>query len=487
MDFRDFERGAKVSKQELRRRETSLRVDLINAQFDLRRAGFSVLVLILGDDLAACQDSIDLLHEWMDARGIDTEVFLERTPEEQAFPAYWRYWRVLPAHGRIGLFSGAWAYDALAERILDGGGEAGLERAAAHARAFEQALTDSGTLLVKLWLHAPKKKLKRRVKELSKSDRWRVAERERWMLEHYDELVEHGQRYLAATDAPHAPWTVVESSDDEYRDLTVAETILARLSERLGRQALPAPAAEPAGEPVAAALAGVDLGAVLEREAYRERKAAGQARLAELSIAAREAGVATVLVFQGWDAAGKGGVIRRLTQAMAARDYRVHSFAAPTDEERAHHYLWRFWRRLPRAGRFGIFDRSWYGRVLVERVEGFATEPQWRRAYGEIVDFERHLLEAGTLLLKFWLHIDPDEQLRRFEQRERTPYKKYKVTAEDYRNRERWPEYEQAADEMVARTSTCEAPWTLVPANDKRHARIAVLERVCDALERRLD
>ncbi|MEM7307171.1 MAG: polyphosphate:AMP phosphotransferase [Planctomycetota bacterium] len=486
--FESAERGARLSKEELRDREPELRVDLLNAQFDLREADFSVVLLIAGDDLAGCQDALDFLHEWMDARLIDTESFLERTPEERAFPAHWRYWSALPAHGRIGLFSGAWVFDALAERLLDGGDGDALDRATEHARAFEQALAADGTLLLKVWMHAPKKELKRRLKRVEKRRQWRVAERERGVVERYDELVEAATRYIARTDAPHAPWLVVESTDREHRDLTLAEAVRDALTGRLRQGAAPEPAVPPAAEvarePV---LPRVDLGARLERDEYKARLDAAQDRLAELSIAASEAELATVLVFEGWDAAGKGGAIRRLTRAMAARDYRVHSFAAPTEEERAHHYLWRFWRRLPRAGRIGFFDRSWYGRVLVERVEGFATEAQWRRGYDEIADFERHLVEHGVLVRKFWLHIDPDEQLRRFEARENTPYKKYKITAEDYRNRERWDDYARAVEDMVARTHTPDAPWLVVPANDKPYARVAVIEEVCGSLAAALE
>jgi polyphosphate kinase 2 (PPK2 family) len=193
------------------------------------------------------------------------------------------------------------------------------------------------------------------------------------------------------------------------------------------------------------------------------------------------------MAFEGWDAAGKGGAIRRITKALDARRYQTISVAAPTDEEKARHYLWRFWRRLPRAGHVTIFDRTWYGRVLVERVEGFASEDEWQRAYGEINDFEELLCERGIVLFKFWLHIDKDEQLRRFEQREQTPYKQYKITEEDYRNREKWPQYEVAVDEMVRRTSTRRAPWTLVESNDKRYARCKVLETVADRLQEALE
>ena len=235
--------------------------------------------------------------------------------------------------------------------------------------------------------------------------------------------------------------------------------------------------------PTKSALEEVDLSAKLSKEEYRERMDELQPRLRKLALAARKKGRSSILAFEGWDAAGKGGAIRRLTEAMDARDYKVVPIAAPTEEERRHHYLWRFWKPYPRAGRMLIFDRSWYGRVLVERVEHFASEAEWTRAYGEIRDFEEMLMENGTPLCKFWLHIDSDEQMRRFQDREKTGYKKYKITDDDYRNREKRDEYVTAVDEMVDRTNTRAAPWHMVPANDKRAARIQVLETVCETLE----
>ena len=190
-----------------------------------------------------------------------------------------------------------------------------------------------------------------------------------------------------------------------------------------------------------------------------------------------------ILALEGWDAAGKGGAIRRVTHALDARMYRVIPIAAPTDEERAHHYLWRFWRHLPRLGRITIYDRTWYGRVLVERAEGFASEAEWMRAYKEINEFEEQLTEHGIVLVKYWLHISADEQLERFKERETAPWKQYKITPEDYRNREKMNLYEQAASDMIARTSTEFSPWTLVEANDKRYARIKVLRTLCDRLD----
>ncbi len=222
-------------------------------------------------------------------------------------------------------------------------------------------------------------------------------------------------------------------------------------------------------------------------EAYEKKLRRYQETLARLTRKSGKHGLSAVLAFEGWDAAGKGGVIRRLTKPLDSARYRVIPIAAPTEEERAHHYLWRFWRRLPRAGHWTIFDRSWYGRVLVERLEGFATEEEWRRAYAEINEFEEMLVRRGVLLLKFWIHISPEEQLRRFKAREKVPFKKYKITAEDYRNRDRWNAYELAADEMIQRTSGSYARWNLVSGNDKRWARIQVLKTTCRELRAALD
>ncbi len=211
-----------------------------------------------------------------------------------------------------------------------------------------------------------------------------------------------------------------------------------------------------------------------------------QQEINELSWEAYKQRRSVVLVFEGVDAGGKGGAIRRITSAVDARLYRTMSVAAPTDEEKAHHYLWRFWRHVPRAGHMIIYDRSWYGRVLVERVEGFASEADWRRAYSEINEFEEQLVENGAILLKFWLQVSDEEQLRRFQDREDTPYKRYKITDEDWRNREKGPEYKSAVNEMVARTSTEHAPWTLVEGDDKPYARVKVLTTVCDAMRKAL-
>jgi polyphosphate:AMP phosphotransferase len=362
-----------------------------------------------------------------------------------------------------------------------------------------------GALLIKLWFHTSRKEYKARLKQLGKKERkaWQLREEDLIILEHYDEIFDFAEETLEETSTGQAPWHVIESADRNYSSLRAADIILDGIMSRLATAraghsvtaTVPATVAAPANTPAAttasdahtrSVLDTVDLSAGYEDGGYGKALAEAQSELRELSMAAHEQNISSVLAFEGWDAAGKGGTIRRLCAALDIRDYRVTSIAAPTEEERAHHYLWRFWQHLPDPGSVAIFDRTWYGRVLVERVEGFAAEHEWRRAYSEIRDFEEQLVEKGIVVCKFWLHISPDEQLRRFKAREQTDYKRYKITDEDYRNREKWPEYEAAIDEMVARTSVKAAPWTLVAANDKRHARVEVIRTYVRALKARL-
>jgi polyphosphate:AMP phosphotransferase len=302
------------------------------------------------------------------------------------------------------------------------------------------------------------------------------------------------ERVIRHTDRGIAPWYLIEASDARYCDLTMGKTLLHAIKTRLSQPVSlePAPSNGPDLPQVQSAqitvLDHLDLTLSLEREHYRRELKRLQAEINELAWQAYKEKRSIVLVFEGVDAGGKGGAISRITNAIDARLYRAIPIAAPTDEEKSHHYLWRFWRHIPRAGYITIYDRSWYGRVLVERVEGFASETDWRRAYAEINQFEEQLVEGGGMLFKFWVHISQDEQLRRFQDRESTPYKRYKITDEDWRNREKWPQYKAAVNEMVARTSTESASWTLIEGNDKPYARVKVLRTLCagvkDALER---
>jgi polyphosphate:AMP phosphotransferase len=489
--FEVAEIGQKVSKAEFERRQPALRIGLVNAQYDLRDQDFPVVIVLAGSDRAGCTDVLHGLHEVMDGRYVETVALGRPTEEELERPHFWRYWRRLPRRGQIGAFLGAWPLDVIVDRLSGDIDDVQLEQRIEHIARFEETLADDGALLLKFWLHISKAELRKRLRRAKKDpDRyWQVDDRDRRLYRAFDEAVPIAERMIRGSSTGQAPWQIVESADARFRDLRIADAIHDGITRRL--TAARARAAAPRARRRAprrgrTILETVDLRKTVRKDAYRAKLQQHQAVLSRLSRQARATNVSSILVLEGWDAAGKGGVIRRITAAMNPETYHLVPVAAPTEDERARHYLWRFWRHLPRAGHVTIFDRSWYGRVLVERVEGLARRAEWQRAYSEINDFEAQLCEHGILLLKFWLHIDREEQLRRFRKRQKTPFKKYKITEEDFRNRARWPEYTEAVHEMVGRTSSAHAPWHLVPANSKRWARIEVLETYTRALEQRL-
>lgn len=489
--FETAELGRATSKEEYKKQEPVLRTGVLTVQYELRDSDFPVVLVIAGTDRLGGADLMNLLHEWMDARYLEANVFEAPTDEEMERPRFWRYWRALPAKGRVGIFHREWTTRAIVDRLKGNIDEAGLDERLRHIECFERALVDDGAVVLKFWLHLSEKALARRLEEAKSGsvESWEITREDRLVLRHYPQVQAIAEEVLRRTSAGGALWNVIESADWRYRNVAVAQILIHTLTRRLAeppKLRVPPSGRAREGNPLTV-LDHVDLTKRLEDEAYEKKLDRYWGKLAKLSRKSHRRGLSVVLVFEGWDAAGKGGVIRRLTKPLDAAHYRVVPVAAPTEEERAHHYLWRFWRRLPRAGHWTFFDRSWYGRVLVERLEGFATEEEWHRAYTEINDFEELIVHRGMLLLKFWLHISPEEQLRRFKARAKVPFKKYKITPEDYRNRDRWNAYELAADEMVQRTSTGHARWHLVPGNDKRWARIQVLKTVCRELEAALD
>jgi polyphosphate:AMP phosphotransferase len=488
--FETAELGRSLSKSEYAKKEPALRTELLELQEELREADFPVLILINGVDGAGKGDTVNLLHEWMDPRYLRTYAWSEPTEDERARPAWWRYWQQLPPKGGIGIFFGNWYTKPIVDRVTKKLKKSGFEESLAEIQSFERTLVDDGALIIKLWFHLSKKQQKERFDELKKNKltRWRVTGQDLKNHELYDRYVEVSERALRETSTGQAPWTIIEASDDRWRNIAVGETIAAAVRDRLEKR--PPPRFVPKGPPAAlngrTILDTVDLKRKISDEKYEHDLEVLQGRLNHAFKKLRASGGSAIALFEGWDAAGKGGAIRRITAALDARDYRVIPVAAPTDEEKAHHYLWRFWRHLPGRGRMTIYDRSWYGRVLVERVEGFAREDEWQRAYNEINEFEEQLADNGIVVAKFFLHIDPDEQMRRFKDRENIAFKRYKITKEDYRNREKTPLYVHAVHDMVERTSTEDAPWRLVGANDKRAARLNVLKHLCERIERAL-
>ncbi|MEM7542952.1 MAG: polyphosphate:AMP phosphotransferase [Pseudomonadota bacterium] len=485
--FEAAELGRKVSKREFKAREPELHAALLGAQRRLREADFPVVVIVSGVEGAGKGEVVSIIHQWMDARGIETHAFWDETDEERQRPRFWRFWRAMPPRGRLSVLFGSWYTQPIIDCVMKTISKSRFDRELERIRHFEDMLVDDGALVIKLWFHLSKKSQIKRLEDDAKGKDVKVSPFVKAFSKRYDRFAEISERAIRKTDVSHSPWHIIESENGRYRNLSVGEILLDRITQRLnepppssGRVTTTSPVLHKAGDP--SVLSTVPGDQIVEHKAYREILKQHQRRLWALAWQAHRQRVNVVGVFEGWDAAGKGGAIRRVTQAMDARLYRVISVAAPSDEEKAHHYLWRFWRQVPRAGYQTIYDRSWYGRVLVERVEGFADPIEWQRAYNEINSFEEQLVEHGTVVLKFWLHIDADEQLRRFEERQRDPTKQHKITDEDWRNRERWADYELAVCDMVTRTSSEIAPWTIVAGNDKRYARLQVIEQWCERL-----
>jgi len=481
--FESAELGHVVDKPAYKAEVPRLREALLDAQFDLaEEARRSVVLVLSGADGSGKREMVQTLTEWMDPRHIQTHAMGDPSEEERERPEMWRFWRTLPPRGKIGIFFHSWYSTPVLKRVLGKTRDADLDQSLDDIARFERMLVAEGALLLKFRLHISKKRQKERLQELESNPRtrWRVT-RDEWKLFHlYDDFTTCTKRAIRRTDTPETPWIIVDAADARYRNLTVARVLLDGLR---AARAEPPPAR--AASPIVNSLAdrrllrSLDTTRSLSPERYDRQLEKYQGRLNLLARHRRFRKRSVIAVFEGWDAAGKGGCIRRVIGSLDPRQYQIVPTAAPTDEERAQPYLWRFWRNLPRHGQVTIFDRSWYGRVLVERVEGFCSEADWMRAYGEINDFEQQLIRNGGIVAKFWLNIGKDEQLRRFKEREQTGFKRFKITDEDWRNRNQWDTYEQAVCDMVDRTSTEIAPWTLVEADDKAFARIKVLKTLC--------
>ncbi len=487
--FETAELGAKISREEFDQAAEGLRIELLTLQGKLRDADFPVLVLFAGVDGAGKSENVNLINSWLDPHWIATHAYEDPTQEERERPRFWRYWRDLPKKGQLGLFLSGWYSQPILDRVYRRTGSAEFDYRLDHIANFERTLTDDGALILKFWMHLDKEGQKKRLKELAADplQSWRVGKRDWRNYKRYGKFIEAAEHAIRRTDNGTSRWIIIDGTDERYRSLTMMRALRDALAARLKESARkPRKAAEPKLSGTVSVLQGLDMTQVLADPDYERELKEQQARLALLAQKARARGVSTVALFEGWDAAGKGGAIRRLAAGLDARQWQVVPVAAPTDEERARHYLWRFWRHLPRDGHMLIYDRSWYGRVLVERVEGFAKPAEWKRAYAEINNFEDQLLHHGMALAKFWIHITPEEQYKRFQARDSVAYKKWKLTEEDWRNRAKWGAYEAAVHEMVERTSGMAAPWILVEGNDKNFARVKIIRTLADRLEQRL-
>jgi AMP-polyphosphate phosphotransferase len=485
-------RQGRLSKAQYERRLPALRDELLVAQSQLRAQNKAALALIVtGIPAAGRSESVNELLEWLDPKYVTVHAFDQPDREDKRRPLMWRYWQTLPAQGRMAFYFAGWYSDYMARAFVEPKKVWKHEkRIVERIRQLESMLRADGVRVVKIHLQVDAKTQRERLQRLraDKLTRWRVTDEDRWLSQHHKNVERAAQRCLKATDHAAAPWHIVDGADDEFRLVKVGEILRNELRDASTQQpAVKGKAARAKASAKVQAAFPPQPTAEIPKETYERELAQLQGRLARLARRSSFRKHALVLAFEGMDAAGKGGAIRRLTAALDARQYQVVPVSAPTPEELSYPYLWRFWRHMPRLGDVAIFDRSWYGRVLVERVRGFAAEPDWRRAYDEISEFERQLAERGIIVAKFWLQVSKQEQLRRFQARDTDPLKRYKVDKEDWVNRDHYDAYQVAAAEMIQRTDAEAAPWRVVSADDKQRARLQVLKTVCEEMERRLD
>jgi polyphosphate kinase 2 (PPK2 family) len=511
-----------IDKDAYKQRLRELQERLYGMQQALLEARRPALIVFEGWAGTGKVSTIGLLTRRLDPRTLRVHPVTPPRTYETMYPWLYRFWLKVPSYGQVAIFDRSWYRQLLAERTRGDMTASEWRDRCEDIGSFERQLADDGAVILKFWLHISKQEQARRFRKLE-SDRltaWQVTDEDRWQHKHYQRVRAAIEDLLPRTDTPYAPWITLPATHRRYARIAVLEAVMARLEARLGtieprhsddnedhfdasgtavrrqlaslqlgsngRALQQAPQAEQPNPPrleIAGTLSRVDVSQRLDQKIYERDLKELQAKLHLLGLEVYRQQRPVVLVFEGWDAAGKGGVIKRLTEKLDPRAYTVHAIAAPAGDDKSHHYLYRFWRRLPPRGNMAIFDRSWYGRVLVERIEGFARDDEWQRAYAEINEFERQQVEFGTIVCKFWLHISPDEQLRRFEERQNVSYKAWKLTDEDWRNREKRPQYEQAVNEMLLRSSTPAAPWTVVESEDKRFGRIKVLRTVVRRLE----
>lgn len=485
----------KIEKTEYKGIITDLELKLAELQREAKDLKIPVIIVFEGWDAAGKGTMINRLILSMDPRGFTVYPTNPPNEEERLRPFLWRFWSNTPEKGRISVFDRSWYGRVLVERVDKIVKKNVWSVAYDEIKSFERQLVDDGAVIIKFFLHIDKKEQKKRFKKLQKNPAtaWKVTKDDWKHHKQYREYFAAVEDMLAKTDTEYAPWTIVEAHDRRFASVKIFKTIIDALErKKFNLQHTE----EKHGSFVkstidvknisSSVLDKVDLSVSLTREEYSAALKKYQKRIRELEHEVYVRRIPIIVVYEGWDAAGKGGNIKRLVRGMDPRGYEVIPIAAPNDIELAHHYLWRFWTKIPKAGHIAIFDRSWYGRVLVERVEGFCTEEEWKKAYREINEMEEHLANFGTVLIKFWVHIDKEEQLRRFKARQETPYKQWKITEEDWRNREKWDLYKTAVDEMLFRTSTIHAPWTIVESNSKWYARIKALKTFVNRLEERM-
>lgn len=475
-----------------KQQEEELRIKLFNLQQECEKQKLAVLVNIAGVDNSGRGETVNLLSSWLDQKKLRSHTFWRQTDDESLRPESWRYWMRLPKHGEFALFLGGWYGEAIRKASFGDIDKDELYRIMHKNLDREQMLTDDNTVIIKFWLHLDEKEYKKRsVKRKKDIGQYHFTPYEKKSEKRYKELVDTVSQVIPMTDKSYAPWYIIDAYDADFRNLSIVKALIETIELALEQKAEKEKANKNKADVVhenktisacVPVLDRIDLSQSLEKQEYQDKLEELQNEIFQLTYKAYKKGISSTLIFEGWDAGGKGGAIRRVASSIDARITRVIPIGVPTDEEIAHQYLWRFWRYLPMEGHVTIYDRSWYGRVLVERIEGLTPQEDWKRAYSEINSFEEELVENKNILLKFWLQISPDEQLRRFREREEVEWKHYKITPDDWRNREKADAYKIAADEMFMRTDTKHAPWHIIAGESKYFARIEILKHFKKAL-----
>lgn len=484
--LKDFERKKREDKEVLGAEIKELELKLLGQQQLLRDAGLPVVVLIEGWAAAGKGSLIKELISDIDPRFYNVVSPVIVPEAEERYPFLYQYDRAIPENGKITFMDSGWMENVVRKYLRHEITKEEYRRRMRQVNEFERQLRDGGYLILKIFLHISKDEQFERLRALTEAPEteWRVTREDLWQHKEYKRFTDAYEEFMEKTGGAIS-WHILDGSRRKTAVRDSLKLLVQKIDQGLqdGRYV---------GEPFEEdfplkempKLSEVDLTPSIEDEEYKKELKKLQSRLSELHNIIYRKKIPVILCYEGWDAAGKGGNIRRVAYPLDPRGFDVHPIASPQPSEKNRHYLWRFWTRLPRSGHIAIFDRTWYGRVMVERLEGFCAEKDWKRAYCEINEFERMLTDWGAVVLKFWIHIDQDTQLARFTERQNTPEKQWKITDEDWRNREKWDQYETAVDEMLQKTSTKNAPWYIIESNDKKYARIRTLKIIIKALEK---
>ncbi|MEE3420995.1 MAG: polyphosphate:AMP phosphotransferase [Lachnospiraceae bacterium] len=490
--LKDFVRAVPPEREEIKKRITEEDEKLYRNQMKIKDARLPVMVIFEGWGAAGKGSMISKVIRNIDPRFFKVKTMeTQPTEEEKRYPFLYRYLLEIPEAGKFTFFDTYWMEE-ITGGVLDGSvTEKEYKQKVESINRVERSLHDNGYLIVKFFFQIGKKEQKRRLDELkdSAATRWRVDRSDLWENRHYERCLTVYDKYLEDTDRSLAPWYIIDAKDKKWAELQVKQFLNQAIYTALQNQALASPILQNTfplrPTPKLADISLADK--TISDKDYKVQLKELQGRLRMLHYRLYRDRIPVIICYEGWDAAGKGGNIKRVSDALDPRGYEVWPIASPEPHEKARHYLWRFWERLPRTGHIAIFDRTWYGRVMVERLEGFCTENDWQRAYYEINEFENDLANWGAVIIKFWVQIDNETQLARFTDRQNNPEKQWKITDEDWRNREKWPQYEAAVNEMLQKTNTVYAPWHILESNDKKYARVKALRIIIDALEKAID